>query len=108
MKLFVVSILLSLLLFVVPTLPSQAPLAAEYQGSDIDGTMYDASAFSYSTGKYYSVQVEFSGDEALVYFSNGGHITLTLDDEEIDDPHDISAFDYNKGAYWDLDVDGLD
>jgi len=82
--------------------------AAEYQGQDVDGVTYDATGYSHSTGKYYSVQVEFEGDEVTIYFSRGGHSTLTLDDEEIDDPHSISAYDYTRGTYWDIDVDGLD
>jgi hypothetical protein len=82
--------------------------AAEYHGADIDGSRFDATAFCYTTGNYYYVEVEFSGDEATIYFPKGGYITVTLDDEEIDDPRSISAFDYERGAYWDLDVDGLD
>ncbi len=82
--------------------------SAEYKGQNIDGIEYDCTAYSYSTGKYYYVTVEFDGDEATITFSNGGYITLTLDDEEIDDPHSISAYDYQRGVYWDLDVDGLD
>jgi hypothetical protein len=81
---------------------------AEYKGQNIDGTEYDCTAYSYSTRKYYNVTVEFDGDEAIITFSNGGHITLTLDDEEIDDPSSISAYDYNSKVYWELDVDGLD
>ncbi len=87
--------------------PPSSP-AAEYLGSNIDGVSYDASAYSYDTGKYYDVTVEFDSDEVTVYFARGGHITLALDDEEIDDPHDISAYDYNRSVYWSLDVDGLD
>ena len=83
-------------------------VAATYNGQDVDGTSYDCTAYSYETGKYYNVQVEFSGDEATLYFSNGGRRTLTLDNEEIDDPHSISAYDYERGNYWDLDVEGLD
>jgi hypothetical protein len=85
-----------------------SPFAAEYNGQNIDGVVYDAEAFSYETSKYYNVSVEFDGDEAIIFFHNGGHIRVTLDDEEIDDPHSISAFDYNRSIYWDLDVDGLD
>jgi hypothetical protein len=84
------------------------PFAAEYQGQNIDGQVYDATVFSYATGQYYNASGEFDGDEAIIFFANGGSIKVTLDDEEIDDPQSISAFDYNKGAYWDLDVDGLD
>jgi len=40
-------------------------------------------------------------------FSNGGKRVITLDDEEIDDPHSISGAD-SDGVTWDLDVDGLD
>jgi hypothetical protein len=82
--------------------------AAEYQGEDIDGQTFDATAYSYSTSKYYSVQVEFEGDEVIIYFPNGGHRTLTLDDEEIDDPHSISAYDFSRTSYWEIDVDGMD
>jgi len=82
--------------------------AAEYNGENIDGIRFDATVYSYGTGRYYDVQLEFDGDEATIYFSNGGHIVVTLDDEEIDDPHDISAYDYRRAVYWDLDVDGLD
>ena len=82
--------------------------AAEYKGKNIDGVEYDCSAYSYSTGKWYNVTVEFDGDEATITFSNGGHITLTLDEEVIEDPSAIDAYDYNKGVYWELEVDELD
>jgi hypothetical protein len=81
---------------------------AEYKGQNIDGIEFDCTAYSYSTGKYYYVTVEFDGDEATLTFANGNTVILTLDDEEIDDPSAISAYDYERGVYWDLDVDGLD
>ena len=81
--------------------------AAEYNGHDIDGETYDGQATSSGTGHTYSVRIEFSSDEATITFSNGGSRTITLDDEEIDDPHDISGTD-SDGVTWDLDVDGLD
>lgn len=79
--------------------------SAEYLGKNIDGTDYDCTAYSYSTGNYYYVTVEFYGDEATITFSNGGSITVTLDDEVIDEPSSISAYDYNESIYWELDVD---
>ncbi len=87
---------------------SGVPFAAEYNGHDIDGQRFDATAYSYDTSKYYNVTVEFQGDEAIVFMPKGGRILLTLDDEEIDDPHSIEAFDYKTSVYWELDVDGLD
>ena len=62
----------------------------------------------YSTANYYNVSVEFEGDEAIVSFHKGGRTRLTLDDEDIDDPHNISAYDYEHSIYWDIDVEGLD
>lgn len=79
--------------------------AAEYKGQDIDGTNYNCTAYSYSTGNYYYVTVEFQGSDCYIYFSNGGYITVTLDEEVIEDPSSISAYCYNNGVYWVLDVD---
>lgn len=79
--------------------------AAEYMGSDIDGESYSCTAYSFSTGNYYYLTCEFSGDEVILYFPNGGHINVGLDSDVIDNPDSISAFDYDKGDYWDLDVD---
>jgi len=84
---------------------SSQVMAAEYNGYDIDGESFSCTAYSYDTGNYYYVTVEFSGSDVTIYFDNGGYITVTIDDEEIDDPSSISAYDYAKGAYWDLDVD---
>ncbi len=86
-----------------------APLirAAGYNGHDIDGQTYDATAYSHDTGERYTVQVEFSGDQATIQFQNGGKREITLEDEDIDDPHSISGTD-SDGVTWELDVDGLD
>ncbi|MFH1581966.1 MAG: hypothetical protein ABIC39_07895 [Pseudomonadota bacterium] len=84
---------------------SSKAMAAEYNGYDIDGESFSCTAYSYDTGNYYYVTVEFSGSDVTIYFDNGGYITVTIDDEVIDDPSSISAYDYDKGAYWDLDVD---
>lgn len=95
-------ILLSVLFYCMPV------NAAEYLGEDIDGELYSATAFSYSTGKFYYVDVEFSGSDAYIYFPKGGYIIVSLDDEEIDDPNNISAFDYKRGNFWDISIDNLD
>lgn len=78
---------------------------AEYEGDDIDGESFSCTAFSYSTSKHYDGNCEFDGDEVTFTFHSGKSITLTLDDEEIDDPDSISAYDYKRGNVWDLDVD---
>ena len=94
-----------IILAIVLTSTSQA---AEYKGRNVDGRSFSATAFSYDTGKYYYGEVEFNGTEATFTFSSGKSVTLEIDDEEIDDPSNISAFDYEAANYWDLDVDGVD
>ncbi|MCR4424113.1 MAG: hypothetical protein WHU95_07235 [candidate division WOR-3 bacterium] len=95
---------LFLLIFLVPLRVD----AAEYNGQNIDGIIFSATVYSYSTGEYYYVDVEFDRDEATIYFQDGGYITVSLDGEEIDDPHNILAYDYQRSVFWDIDVDGLD
>lgn len=77
--------------------------SAEYLGKNVDGVEYDCTAYSYDTGNYYYVNVEFDGDEATITFDNGGYITVTLDDEVIEDPSNIDAYDYSKGVYPELE-----
>lgn len=76
--------------------------AAGYQGEDIDGQTCDCTDFSASTGKAYGLSCEFDGDEVLVFFPNGGHVILSLDDEDISS---IDATDSVKGTSWKLDVE---
>ena len=82
--------------------------AAEYLGGDVDGVLYSATAFSYSTNKVYYVDIEFSGNDVYIFFPNGGQITLALDNEEIDDPNSISAFDFRKSSYWEISVNNME
>lgn len=99
------------ILLSVATLMFSSPIpthSAEYNGRNIDGERFSANAYSYDTSKWYNVTVVFDGDEARIRFSNGHTLKLDLDDEEIDDPHNISAYDYDHSVYWDLDVDGVD
>ena len=82
--------------------------SAEYLGKNIDGIEYDCTAYSYDTGNYYYVTVEFDGDAAQITFDNGGYITLILDDEVIEDSDSIDAYDYDKGVFWELAIDDLE
>lgn len=87
------------------TFNTQRVEAAEYLGNDVDGESFSCTAFSYSTSNYYDLVCEFDGDDVILYFPNGGHIRVTMDSDEIDDPSSISAYDYDRGVYWDLEVD---
>jgi hypothetical protein len=80
--------------------------AVEYNGKNVDGETYDASAYSYDTGEDYDVEVEFKGDAARLHFQNGSELTIFIDDD-IDDPHNITGSD-ERGVNWDIDVDGMD
>ena len=81
--------------------------SAEYKGKNLDGIEFDCTAYSYDTEKFYSVTVQFSGNEATIYFENGISTTLTLDEEIIDDPSAIQAYDYDTSVDWELDIDEL-
>ncbi len=81
--------------------------AATYQGRSVDGPRYHAKLMNNDYGSYPSVEVRFQGDRATVYFPAGGRIVLTLQDEDIVDPHAIRADDARRGITWDLDVHGL-
>jgi hypothetical protein len=98
------SVCLWLAIILIGALQSIPGYAAACNGADIDGELLNATAYSYDTGSYYHVRVRFSGGEVTVYFGNGGYRRLTLDDEEIDDPASISAYDYDRGTYWDIDI----
>ena len=80
-------------------------VAATYNQRNIDGKRFNAQAFSYATGRWYDVQVQFSGDQASIYFPRGGRLIVVIDDEEIDDLDEISAFDYNRAEHWTIDID---
>lgn len=82
--------------------------AAEYKGRNVDGETFDCMAYSYDTRKFYAATVEFDGDEAILHFPKGGRLVLTLDDEEIDDPASISAYDYRNRIFWELEVEDLE
>jgi len=54
-------------------------LAAEYQGSNIDGELYDALAKNRTQGsQWYRLKVEFDGDEVTIYLMRKSMIHLTL------------------------------
>lgn len=54
-------------------------LNAEYNGKNIDGQEFDCTAYSYSTGNFYSVTVEFHGTEVTLTFNNGNTLVLEMD-----------------------------
>ncbi len=105
MRLLIKRILGNLLLPFFLLASATASYGAEYLGEDLDGQHFSGSAYSYSRGRYYNVNVEFSGDEAIIYFKRGGSRVLTLDSEEIEDIHSISAYDYQSGTHWEIDID---
>ena len=100
MKIQLITFIFSLFIF-------STAYSAEYNGWNIDGVEFDCAAYSYDTGNWYYVTVEFYADEAIIYFNNGGYITVTIDDELIDDPMAIDAYDYERSIYWQLEVDEL-
>ena len=85
-----------------------APLgAASFQGRNVDGRRYHASIVNFDYGAYDNVEVKFQGDHAYITFERGGRLVLILNNEEIEDPHSITADDPLRGIVWEIDVKDL-
>jgi len=93
-----------LIITLISFLTSSHIIGAEYNGKNIDGELFSSTVYSYKTGNYYNVDIEFSGSDVTIHFYNGGYINVAID-EDIDDPSSISAYNYDKNEYWDIDVD---
>ncbi|MGA7937128.1 MAG: hypothetical protein WCA35_26490 [Kovacikia sp.] len=76
----------SLILLAMPT------LAAEYRGKNIDGRKLAAQIYSYKTGGVYDAQVQFKQDQAIIYFVNGGQLTVRLNQRTIADPSNVLGY----------------
>lgn len=80
---------------------------AVYRNRNVDGKRYRATVSNFDYGTYENVEVRFQGDHAYLHFNAGGRVVLILEDEEILDPHEISAQDPRRGTTWVLDVKDL-
>lgn len=83
----------------------QPARAAEYKGRNLDGTLFDATAFAKDTGRRYEVKVEFEEDQVIVIFPPCTRVALALDGEEITNPRKIPAFDVKRDVDWEISID---
>jgi len=81
--------------------------AATYRGKSVDRLRYQGSILNADYGQYEDLDLKFHGDQIYVYFHGGGRIVLTLEDEEITDPHRIAAHDPRRGITWEVNVRDL-
>ncbi|MGB7417023.1 MAG: hypothetical protein WA902_22710 [Thermosynechococcaceae cyanobacterium] len=70
--------------------PGEA-LAAEYQGKNIDGKLFEATAYSYETGGLYEIQVRFDERQATMIFAGGSKKTIQLNQSVVTDPDHIEG-----------------
>lgn len=82
--------------------------AADYGGRCVDGKYFNASAAASPYGTFEDVQVKFQGERVYIRFPHGLQIIAILEDERIDDPHEVIAQDDKRDLTWVLDVRGLD
>lgn len=68
---------------------TQAAIAAEYQGHNIDGQTFAATAYSYETGGLFDIQVQFNERRATMTFAGGSQQTIRLNRPVIRDPSRI-------------------
>ena len=81
--------------------------AATYNGQSLDGQAIPATAFSQKDSKTYDVKVTFAQTDAILTFRDDSTVTLSLETETIDNPHHIRAFSRTNGAYWEIDLAGM-
>jgi hypothetical protein len=67
-------------------------LAAEYQGQNIDGQTFEATAYSYETGGLFEIQVRFKKRRATMFFASGGRQTIRLNQPIITNPTHIEGW----------------
>lgn len=80
-----------LILFTLSFLTTSV-IAVEYQGKNLDGRRLSAKVYYQKTGGVYDVQVQFRGDQATLYFTDGSQVTLNLGGRRITDPSNIIGF----------------
>ncbi|MGK7945654.1 MAG: hypothetical protein AB4058_14420 [Microcystaceae cyanobacterium] len=68
------------------------PLSAlEYEGKNLDGRRIPAKAYYQRTGATYEVQVQFEGNRATLFFTEGGQITIQLRQSVVRDLDNIQG-----------------
>jgi len=78
-------------------------MAATYKGKLVDARWYAGKAVSTTYGGYDNVQIKFGGER--VYIKLGGQqIVAFLEEESINDPHEIACNDPKRGVNWVLSV----
>jgi hypothetical protein len=82
---------------------SQTGFAAEYNGKNIDGKKLAATVYYQETGGTFNVQVEFQGNQAILYFVNGSQQILQIQEIVISNPHQI----YGWGRSLSLNIYGI-
>lgn len=78
--------------------------AAVYRESSVDGRRYRGTLHHADYGRYENAEIRFRGEHVYVHFVQGGRLVLVLEDEDIQDPHEIMAYDPRRGITWELDV----
>lgn len=85
---------------------ASAASAATYKGRRVDTRWYSGIAVSTTYGAYDDARIKFEGDR--VYIRIGGtQVVAFLEEETINDPHEIACNDPKRGVNWTLNVRDL-
>jgi hypothetical protein len=95
-----------LIAWVVYSFPVLA-CAATYDGQSLDGQTIPGTVFSQKDSKTYDVKITFAQTDAIFAFRDESTMTLTLETDTIADPHHIRAYSHTDGAYWEIDLTGM-
>jgi hypothetical protein len=76
---------------------------AEQEASFLDGT-YSCEASNTTSGNGpYSLECDKSGDEVVIHFNNGGHITLDVDSQEMrGEQWHVEGTNAQRGEAWEV------
>lgn len=98
---------IAVLLMACCTLAAGAAPAAMFNGRNVDDKWYEGRCVSTTYGAY-RCQIKFNGDRAF-FRPEGTSIQIVgiMEDETINDPHEILVNDPKRGVNWTLEVINL-
>lgn len=70
----------------------------------LDGQTVEAKVYRIGATHPYTLRVTFRSRAAIIWFNNGGYLTLVLRDPSIPDQHNIVGVDTERGDVWQIDV----
>lgn len=72
-----------------------------YEEAYEEDGIYTATVYSYSSGSYYTLDVEIEGDTAIINFPNGGYIVTDIESRSLGT---LEVCHARTGNYYDIEL----